>query len=122
MNTKTKNPGKQRKMFFKAALHAKRKQVVAPVDKKKQNELGVKALTVRKGDTVKVLVGKYKGKSGKVEKVSYTKSKVYIKDLTYKNLKGQEKFVPFTASNLVILDAVVTDSKRIKKSPKEKVK
>ncbi|MDD3178621.1 MAG: 50S ribosomal protein L24 [Candidatus ainarchaeum sp.] len=120
MNTKTKNPGKQRKLFFKAPLHLKRKQVVAPIDKKKALEIGKKALPIRKGDTVKVLVGKYKGKSGKVEKVSYIKSKVYIKDLVYKNLKGQEKFVPFTPSNLVILDVVLSDSKRFKKSPKVK--
>jgi large subunit ribosomal protein L24 len=115
MNTKTKDPSKQRKRIYNASLHSKRKLLIAPVSKKLVESVGKKRLTIRKGDTVKVLVGNYKGKSGKVEKVDYDKTKVFIKDIFNKNSRGQEKLIPFVASNLIIIDLYLEDSRRIKK-------
>jgi len=118
MNSKTKKPTKQRKRMHEGGLHTKRKQLVAPIDKKLVTEVGKKKILIRKGDTVKILVGKHKGKSGKIEKVDYTKCKVYIKDIKCKNNKGQEKLIPFTASNLILTEVVLNDSLRIKKTSK----
>jgi len=116
MNTKTKNPSKQRKRNYKAPLHAKRKLLVAPIDKKLFEKVNKKKITVRKGDTVKILRGNHKGKSGIVEKVDYDKVRVFIKDIVNKNTRGQEKLIPFVASNLIITDLFLEDSRRIKKT------
>ncbi len=116
MNEKvTKNPGKQRLKIYKGKLHTKRKLLVCPIDKSLQKQHGIKRISVRKGDSVKIIVGSYKGKTGKVEKVDYTKSKVFIKEIKIKNIKGQEKMIPFVASNLLITDIVLSDLRRIKK-------
>jgi large subunit ribosomal protein L24 len=117
----TKNPGKQRLKIYNSSIHQKRKSLSSPLDKSLIEKEGVKKLSVRKGDTVKIMVGKYKGKTGKVEKVDYTKSKVFLKEIKTKNVRGQEKMVPFVASNLLITDLILTDLKRIKnkKTPKK---
>ena len=118
MNTKTRKPTKQRKRLYQGALHTKRKLIVAPIDKKLREQIGKKSISVRKGDTVKILVGSHKGKSGKVEKVDYSKAKVFVKEIIYKTNKGVEKLLPLTASNLVITDVVLDDLKRLKKTVK----
>ena len=121
---KTKKPSKQRKRLYKLSLHQIRKRLVAPLDKAVAKSIGKKRLVVRTGDTIKVLTGKHKGKTGKVEKVDYTRMKVYIKEIKFKNVKGQERLVPFVASNLLLTNVLTEDRRRLKiKNPqKEKVK
>lgn len=117
----SKNPGKQRIKIYKGPIHTKRKLLVCPLDDKLKKEHNIKKISVRKGDSVKVLTGSLKGKSGKVEKVDYSKAKVYVKDFKYKNSRAQEKMKPLVASNLLITDLVLTDTKRlVKKTPSKK--
>ena len=115
MENKTIKPNKQRKRAYNASYQNKRKNLVAPIDKKLFSSVGKKRLVIRKGDTVKILVGNNKGKSGKVERVDYTKERVFIKDIKVRNNRGQEKLLPFVASNLIITEVVITDNKRINK-------
>jgi len=117
---KTIKPNKQRKRMYNASYQNRRKNLVSPVDKKVQSIIGKKRIVVRKGDTVKILIGNNKGKSGKVERVDYTKERVFIKDIKVKNARGQEKLIPFVASNLIITDAIVTDAKRNTKKKENK--
>ncbi len=77
-------------------------------------------MPVRKGDTVIIKRGQFKGKSGKVEKVDYNRLKVYIKDIKKVNSRGRDILIPFDASNLLITDAVLKDEKRIKQNIKKK--
>jgi large subunit ribosomal protein L24 len=111
---KTKNPGKQKKAFYSAPIHKRRKALVAPLDKNIQKDIGKKKIAIRKGDSVKILIGQYKNKSGKVERVDYTNRKIYLKGIVYKTNKGEEKLVPFTPSNLLLTDVILDDEKRIK--------
>ncbi len=115
---KTINPGKQRKRLYNTIYHNKKKVLTAPLDKKLFASVGKKRLSVRKGDTVKIMTGENKGKTGKIEKVNYTKERVFIKDIKRSNNRGQEKLLPFMASNLLIIDVVLTDVKRISKKHK----
>ncbi len=121
--SKTKKPSKQRKRnIYKANIYGKRKLLVAKLDKPLAKTTNKKRMTIRKGDTVKILRGNYKGKSGKVEKVSYTHAKIYIKDIKQTNSRSQENMIPFNASNLIITELVLNDNKRIKNLDKKKVK
>ena len=122
MMTKTKRPGKQRRRMLTGVYHIKRKLLVAPIDKKIIKETGKARAALRKGDSVKVLVGDNKGKSSTVERVNYDKGIVYLKDFKVTNSRGQEKLLPFKASNLVITTLVLTDKKRfpVKSKPKSK--
>ena len=114
---KTKKPSKQRKRnIYKTNIYGKRKLLVAKLDKPLLKTTTKKRMTVRKGDTIKILRGKYKGKSGKVDKVSYTKAKIYVKDIKQTNSRGQDKLIPFNASNVIIVDLILNDNKRISKN------
>jgi large subunit ribosomal protein L24 len=113
--TTTKNPGKQRLKIYKGPLHTKRKLLVCPVDKPLQKIHSLKSALVRKGDSVKIMVGEHKGKIGKVEIVDHSKAKVFVKEIKHKNSRGQEKMTALVASNLLITDLVVDDLKRFKK-------
>jgi len=114
---KTKKPSKQRKRnIYKTNIYGKRKLLVAKLDKPLLKTTTKKRMTVRKGDTIKILRGKYKGKSGKVDKVSYTKAKIYIKDIKQTNSRGQDRLIPFNASNVIIIDLILNDNKRISKN------
>ena len=110
----TKNVSKQRKALYNSSLKDKRKQLKAPLDKRLKEELKKKSLSLRKGDTVKVMVGKFKGKTGKIERINYNKTQVFVNGLTFKDRRGQDKLFPFDASNLLITEADLEDVKRIK--------
>jgi large subunit ribosomal protein L24 len=120
MKNKTIKPGKQRKRMLTGVYHIKRKLLVAPLDKALEKQVNRKRVSLRKGDTVKVLVGSNKGKTSTVERVNYDKGVVYLKDFKVTNSRGQEKLLPFQASNLIITNLVLTDKKRlIVKKPKK---
>ena len=112
MINKTKKPGKNRKRMLTGVYHVKRKLLVAPIDKPLIKQVNKKRTSLRKGDGVKVLVGDNKGKTSVVDRVNYDKGVVYLKDFKVTNSRGQEKLIPFRASNLVITSLVLNDKKR----------
>ena len=63
-------PRKQRKRLASASWSERRNLLTAPLSKELQRQYGIKRLVVRKGDTVLVMRGDYKGIRGKVLTVS----------------------------------------------------
>ena len=124
----SKKPAKQRKETKEMHLHQRKRLVSAHLSKELRDSLKKRSLAVRKGDTVKIMRGKYRGKTGKVVKVDLRKAKVYIEKLARKKVDGTEVLIPFNASNLMIVGIDRSDEKRIKhgkkkiKETKEKVK
>jgi len=59
---------KQRKYQFKAPLHIKHRFMNAALDTELKKEYGIRSLPVRKGDTVKVMVGDSKENQEKLQK------------------------------------------------------
>lgn len=112
---KSKKPEKQRKKIKEMPLHQGKKIVSAHLSKELKEELKRRSLPVRKGDTVKIVRGSFKGKSGKVSKVDLRKGFVYIEKIVRKKANGAEVQVPINASNLVITSLERSDEKRFKK-------
>lgn len=75
----------------------------------------MRTLSPRKGDSVKVMRGTYKGKTGKIAKVQLKKMKIYIEGIERKKRDGTKTMSPIHASNLMIIDAI-SDKRRIKKT------
>jgi len=80
----------------------------------------MRALQVRKDDIVKVMVGKYKGKEGKIVKASVADSYVNIDNLKIKKVDGKEIYVKFQPSNLIIKELSLNDNIRLAKLKREK--
>jgi len=118
MKTKTIKPSKQRKRIISRVYQVRRKILVSPLDKNMQKEVSKKRAVIRKGDTVKIMVGTHKGKTSSVIKVDYDKGAIQLKDIKVTNSRGQEKHTPFNASNLLITNLVLTDKNRFPKKKK----
>ena len=112
--TKSKQPRKQRKALYQAPLHKRQKLVSAHLSKELREKLGKRSLPVRKGDEVKIMRGEFKGRTGKVIKVDLKKLRIYIDGITRKKSTGEEVHVPIHPSNVMIINADLSDKMRVK--------
>lgn len=111
---KSKQPRKQRKALYNAPLHKRHKLVVATLSDKLREEYHRRSLSVRKGDTVRVMRGDFKGHEGKVEKVNLKKGRILIEGVTVSKADGTERFHPIHPSNVMIIKAQMKDEERKK--------
>jgi len=121
----SKQPRKQRKYLANAPIHLKKKLMSANLSKELRKKYGKRSLPLRKGDDVKIMRGKFRGKKGKVINVKIKKQKIGIEGIQIKKQDGSKVNVPLKASNLQILELNLEDRKRnkiLKKDIKEEKK
>jgi len=116
--TSSKNPSKKRKYLAKAPIHIKKKQLSANLFKELRTKHETRNIELRKGDKVKIMRGKYKGKSGKINEIKIKRLKIYIDGIQVKKLDGSKVNVPLRASNLQIIELNLEDKRRINKNKK----
>ena len=105
-------PRKQRKFAFNAPAHIKRKLLASPLSKTLRKEHKKRSLVVRKGDTVKILRGQFKGTMGKITDINTKKTRVFVDGAHQIKANGQTSPYPLHPSNLVIITPILTDKKR----------
>ena len=114
---------KQRKYIANAPLHIKRKMISSHLNKELRKKYGKRSIPVRKGDEVKIMVGKFRGKTGKISILNVKKQKVAVEGIQSKKKEGTKLNVFFNASNLVVQALNLDDKKRIeelaRKEPKK---
>ncbi len=120
MNPKSKKARKQRAFSAHLPLHLQQKRLTVHTNESLHKETKKRGISVRKGDTVQVLRGEYRGKSGKVTGVLYANGKVFIEKLALKKASGKEAMIPIHASNLLLTELNREDEARFGKKPKEK--
>jgi len=116
----SKQPRKQRKYRANAPLHLKKKFVSVNLSKTLRTKHGKRNIPVKKGDTVKIMRGKFKGKSGKVNEIKLKLSKVLIEGINIKKRDGSSVNVKLQPSNLQITELNLDDKKRTQKLGVEK--
>jgi large subunit ribosomal protein L24 len=99
---RVKNPRKQRKMLFTAPAHLRHKLMAAPLSKELAASKGVRSLSVRKGDTVRILRGDNKGFEGKVSRVDPRAYRIYVEGLTREKVDGTNIFISVHPSKVQI--------------------
>ncbi|NPA86836.1 MAG: 50S ribosomal protein L24 [Candidatus Diapherotrites archaeon] len=107
-------PRKQRRFLFKAPLHIRQKLVSAPLSKELRKELGFRSLPVRKGDTVRIMRGKFRGHEGKVIGVSLKRMRIFVEGATLKRSDGREVPYPIHPSKVLIIDVDRSDERRFR--------
>ena len=125
---KSMKPGKQRKAHYNASLHEKRKRIAARLQLKDRDERfdGVRTVTVRVGDTVKVVRGdlasggkRHGGKRGAdplvgtVIRIDSEKGRLYIEGAKASKADNKEAAVPVHSSNVVVVRLDETDKLRM---------
>lgn len=110
--TVSRKPSKQRKSYFQAPLHIRRKLMTAPLARELKEKLGLKRLPVRRGDKVRVVRGSFAGIEGKVTRVDLRKLRIYVEGVTRQRSDGTPVHVPIHPSKVVIVELDLSDRKR----------
>ena len=111
---KTKQPRKKRKLNKIGKMNIARKNVGAHLSKSLREKHGIRTLGLHVGDMVKIMRGKFSGKTGKVERVDMKKSKIFIEGIQIQKVDGTKAKVAIHPSNLLITDLNLTDKFRKK--------
>lgn len=101
-----------------APNHIKRSFMGATLDKALREKYGRRNIEVRKGDEVKVMRGKFKGKQGKVGVVDIKRTRVQIEGIQRTKQGGEKLETWFHPSKIKIIILNVEDKKRLKSSKK----
>lgn len=105
-------PRKQRKALHEGSLHTLRKNLGAHLSKELRKKYKKRSAVVHTGDAVKIMRGKFEGKTGKVERVNTAKCAVFVEGIQMQKANGQKSKVPLHPSNLMITSLNLSDNKR----------
>ena len=108
-------PRKQRKEMFNAPLHKRRKWLSSHLEEKLLLKYDKRAISVIKGDTVKVMRGSFRGHEDKVAHVNVRKRYLEIEGITMSKADGNKIAKPIHPSNVMITKLNLTDKWRRKK-------
>ena len=112
-------PRKQRKYLANAPLHAKQGMMKSNLSKELRKKHCTRSVRARKGDTVKILRGIHKGKTGKIEKVDRKNCKLFIEGIKFEKKDGTKTKFGIHYSNVQIIDLDLSDIKRLKNKEKK---
>ncbi|MGC8479235.1 MAG: 50S ribosomal protein L24 [Candidatus Micrarchaeia archaeon] len=114
---KSSKPRKQRLYRYTAPAHIRQAFVHVRISKDLSKKLGIKkrSTQIKKGDTVKIMAGSNKGKTGKVNIVNTKRGIIYLENITRRNAKGKELQIPIKSSNVYITDLELNDKLRKQK-------
>lgn len=109
---RSKQPRKQRKYLYNAPLHVRQKFIGTHLSPELRKRYGRRSIPLRKGDVVKVLRGRFKGKTGKIDRVDLKNTKAYIQGIGIEKKDGSKVPYPIHPSKLLITSLELDDKKR----------
>ena len=92
----------QRKRQLAAPSSIKRRLMSCHLIKSLRDQYKIRSLPIKRGDEVKILKGKSKGKAGKVVQVYRKRNVIYVDKITREKQNGQSVFLPIRPCNCVI--------------------
>ncbi len=116
----SKKPNKSRKEQYTLPKHKASKSVKGHLNEKLRKEISKRSISLRKGDTVKIVRGEFVGKEAKITQINRSGRKLYLEKIVKKKSNGQEWQVPIDASKIIVIDVEKTDRKRFTKGKGEK--
>lgn len=114
----SKKASKQRKYRKNAPLHIRGKFMHAHLSKELRDKYKRRSVRLRKGDTVKILRGNFKKRTGKVEKVDLKGLKIFISGIEVTKSDGTKRQIPIEPSNVMITELYTEDKVRRKRLEK----
>ncbi|MBC8435279.1 50S ribosomal protein L24 [archaeon] len=116
----SKQVRKQRKYLHNLPLHLQNKIISSHLSKELRDKYGMRNISIRTGDEVKVMRGSFKGKQGKVTKVEMQNNRVSIDGIQRKKMDGTKIDAWIRPSALMIKTLNLDDKKRIKTKMEKK--
>lgn len=106
---------KQKKAFFNAPLHQRRKQLSSHLEENLLLKYDKRNVPLIKGDTIKIMRGIFKGHENKVTKIHLKKHLVEVEGVTIAKADGKQVAKAIHPSNLLITKLNLTDKWRRKR-------
>jgi len=118
----SKKARKQRKAFYNAPLHIRRKNVSSHLSEELKKQYGFRSLQVRKGDTVRIMRGDEDilGMECRVAAVFTKTGRISVDGVTVAKADGTQTARPVHASKVEIIKLDLSDPKRKEKLTKAK--
>jgi large subunit ribosomal protein L24 len=91
------------------------------LSKELRKKHGTRSISVRRGDRVKVLRGRFKDTESKVERAFPRKGIVHLEKAKTKKADGSEIYFPIHMTNIIIIDIDLSDPMRKKVIDRKKV-
>ena len=107
-------PSKQRKMVYEAPAHIRHKLLAAHLSQELRATHLVKSLSVRSGDTIRVMRGDHKGFEGKISRIDIKKYRIYAEGLTREKVDGTTIFLAVHPSKIMVTRLNLDDKWRKK--------
>ena len=92
----------QRKLQLSAPSSIRRKLMSCHLTKTLRDEHKLRALPIKRGDEVKILKGKWKGKKGKVVQVYRKRNCIYVDKVQREKQNGQTIYLPIKPCYCVV--------------------
>lgn len=105
-------PNVQRKSASSAKM--RKGQMMAGLSKDLRAEYGVRGSSLRKGDTVRIAKGDYKGHEGKVSAIDLPSMKITVEGVQMSKMDGTKKNVSISPSQVTITKLDLSDKLRKK--------
>jgi len=111
---KTQKPSKQRKRLHQSPLHRRGKHLSASLSSDLKSQFKTNAVTVRRGDTVRILRGDRKGLEGKITRVNTKNYRIFIEGITRDKADGTTTLIPIHPSKVMVTSLNLDDKWRRK--------
>lgn len=111
-NLISSKPRKQRKAHYLRTGNIKRKMLGARLSDRLREKHGVRTMTVRQDDSVRISRGDFSGIDGKVIEVNTENNCLLIEGVARENVSGTSIRVPIHSSNVIITNLNLDDKFR----------
>ena len=92
----------QRKLQLSAPSSIKRRLMSCHLSKTLRDQYKIRSLPIKRGDEVKILKGKSKGKTGKVVQVYRRRNVIYVDKVNREKQNGQSVFLPIRPCHCIV--------------------
>jgi large subunit ribosomal protein L24 len=113
-NSRSTQPRKQRRAAFNASPFDRHRQMSVSLSRDLRSRYKRRALPLRKGDTVRIISGSFKGREERVSKVDMASLRVTLDNVTIKKVDQKLKPLPIRSSHLILTRLNLADPWRRK--------
>jgi large subunit ribosomal protein L24 len=107
-------PRKQRRAAFNASSFERHRQMSVALSRDLRSRYRRRALPLRKGDTVRIISGSFKGREERVSKVDLRSLRVTLDNVTIKKVDQKLKPLPIRSTHLILTRLNLADPWRRK--------
>lgn len=109
MATRSIQPRRQRKALYTAHTAERRRRMSVALSRELRQRYGRRQVPLRKGDTVRILSGSFRGREERVAKVSRRSYSVTLDNVTGKTGDQKLKPLPIRLSHLLLIRLNLSD-------------